>query len=350
MKASFSGDRGRLKEIRAADYIRKLRMLEERIGATTQYRILKPFPCNPRDPIDLQKAAKRIGSFVGIEDLTFNVAVARQKENVGGHIELEDGQEFVFIEISPRAGRSPQATLAVLAHEICHKLLQRQGISLGYGLLEDYENEILTDITSVFVGLGKLMLNGAETQSATWKERGQAMEGLRTGYLNRRQLAFVYRLVCAMRSVGKREMRSGLALRARSEVRHWARFKSQFFDPAFRERENRRNQVRDLQPRVIQVEEKLQQLRRQGGPVERDLFAASKAFVTEAERDLRALRERMGEILATEIHDPSLRFLDAMDVAAGMRTAHSRLTDLAGRAEQWIAKLDRALRKAESQS
>ena len=136
---------------------------------------------------------------------------------------------------------------------------------------------------------------------------------------------------------------SGLALQARPEVRHWARFKSQFFDPAFREREYRRNQVRDLRASVIRVDEKLQQLRTQGSLVERDLFGASKAFLTEAERDLSELRDRMGEILATEIHDPSLRFLDAIDVATEMRTAHSRLTNLAGRAERWIAKLDRAL-------
>ena len=179
MKGRSSRYQDRLKEIRAADYIQKLRMLEERIGATTQYRILKPFPCNPKDAINLQKAAKRIAGFVGLEDLTFNVAVARQKEDVGGHIELRSGQQFVFIEVSPRAGRSPQATLAVLAHEICHKLLQRSGISLGRGLLEDYENEILTDITSVFVGLGKLMLNGAETQPMTWNEGRQAPQGLR---------------------------------------------------------------------------------------------------------------------------------------------------------------------------
>lgn len=339
--------KGHLKEIRAADYIQKLRMLEERIGATTQYRILRSFRCNPKNAIDLQKAAKRIAAFVGLEDLTFIPALARQREDIGGHIELENGQQEAFIEVSPRAGRSPQATLAVLAHEISHKLLQRKGISLGRGLLENYENEILTDIASVFIGLGKLTLNGAQTQSMTWNEGRPAILGTRTGYLNARQLAFVYRLVCAMRAVGKREMMTGLTLQARSEVRHWARLKSQFFDPAFRETEYRRSQVRELRLDASRVEEKLHQVRKRVSLVERSFIGEPEGFLSEAERSLRELRDRMEEILATEIYDPSLRFLDAIDVAAEMRTAHNRLTDLARRAERWIAELDRAPRTSD---
>jgi hypothetical protein len=328
MKGRSSRHQDRLKEIRAADCIQKLRMLEERIGATTQYRILGPFGCNPMDAIHLQKAAKRIAGFIGLEDLTFIVAVARQGKDIGGRIELESGQQDVFIELSPQAARSSQATLAILARLISCKLLQRQGISLGGDLLGSYENEILADMASVFVGLGKLMLNGA------------------TGHLNTRQLAFVYRLVCAMRAVRKREMLSGLTQQARLEVRHWARFKYQFFDPAFREREYRRNQVIDLQSNVNRVEEKLHQVRKQVSLAERNHTRASESFLTEAARSLSGLRDRMREILAADIHDPCLRFLDAIDLAAEMRIAHCHLTDLADSAEKWIVQSDSPLRRS----
>ena len=333
-----------LGEIKAADYIEKLRALEERIGAITEYSILSPFRCNPKDAVDLQESAKRIAEFVGLEDLTFIVAVARQKEKIGGHIELEPGQQEVFIEISTIAGRSSEATLAVLAHEISHKLLQRHGISLGHGLLENYENEILTDITAIFVGLGKLMLNGAEAQNETWKGGQREIQSIRTGYLNLQELAFVYRLVCAMRDVRKREMMSGLTPQAKSAIRSCERFKAQFFDPRFRDKDYRQKLVRDLHLSANRFETTLHEVRKQVSLVKRSLIDAPETFLAQAERDVGELGDRLREISATEIYDPSHRFLDTVNLASETRAGHSHLTELAAHTEQWIGELDRALR------
>jgi hypothetical protein len=71
-------------EIFANDYLSKIIMLEKKIGAKTSYNILEPFPINSRDILSIQNAGKRIANFIGLEDKTFIIATAKQKENVGG--------------------------------------------------------------------------------------------------------------------------------------------------------------------------------------------------------------------------------------------------------------------------
>ncbi len=343
MKDRLVTERSLLKEINPADYIQKLRMLEQRIGATTQYQNLSPFRCNPKDAVNLQEAAKRIAGFIGLQDLTFIVAVARQKEKIGGHVELEAKQQVVFIEISPEVSRSSASTLAVLAHEVTHKFMQRHGISLGRGLGEKYENEILTDITGIFVGLGKVMLNGAEALTATWKGGRQAIQSVRTGYLSARQLAFVYRLICAMRGVNKRKMMSGLTSQAKFAVRACRRWQREYFDPRFRDNGYRQKRVRDLRSDASHVEEKLDELKKNVGLAKRNLEGVSGVFLPEAERNLSDLHDRMSAISATEIYNPCYRFLDTVNLAAEIHREHTRLIEVADRADRWAADLDKLL-------
>ena len=45
--------------------------------------------------------------------------------------------------------------MGTLAHEISHKYLQINNITCGYGPAFNYHNEILTDITAVYLGFWK---------------------------------------------------------------------------------------------------------------------------------------------------------------------------------------------------
>jgi hypothetical protein len=175
------------------DYLDKILLLEKRIGAKTSYKILEPFPVDTEDSLSIQKAAKTIANFVGLNNLVFIVAIINQEFNVGGHIELNNNAKEVFIEISPKILKSQDAVLAVLAHEITHKYMQINAISCGTGPLHEYENEILTDITSIFLGLGKLMLNGCETVKE--REHSNYTVRFQIGSLVKKKIAFVYRLI-----------------------------------------------------------------------------------------------------------------------------------------------------------
>ena len=141
--------------------------------------------------MSIQNAARKIGDFIGLNDVKFIVIITAQQENVGGKIELIRGQKEVIIEVSKETVKYEAALLSTLAHEITHKFLNEKGLSVGDGIIHQYENEILTDIATVFLGLGKIMLNGCECRREYEDRMGRTTEIFTTGYLNMEQLSFV---------------------------------------------------------------------------------------------------------------------------------------------------------------
>jgi len=55
------------------------------------------------------------------------------------------------------------ATGAIVAHEITHAFL----FSKGIGFPDTQANELLTDVSTIFIGLGKLLLNGLHAPAST---------------------------------------------------------------------------------------------------------------------------------------------------------------------------------------
>ena len=77
-----------MSQIFIEDYIQKIIMLEKQVGVRTSYQMLEPFSLNPKDVIAIQTAAKKIAESIGLRGVTFIVAAVKQKEKVGGHVEL----------------------------------------------------------------------------------------------------------------------------------------------------------------------------------------------------------------------------------------------------------------------
>jgi hypothetical protein len=175
------------------------------LGAYINYQIMEPFSVCSSDILDIQRAAKQISEFVGLKGLTFIVITTQLRKGVGGNIELRTEDNAVFVELSTETLKFSDAVLATLAHEITHKYLHRKGINCGLGPVFEYENEILTDIAAIYIGLGKLYLNGCQCSNTTKVSNSNTTttttEKMRVGYLDQSQLAFVYRLVCAMRNL-----------------------------------------------------------------------------------------------------------------------------------------------------
>lgn len=315
------------------DYIKKLIMLEKQIGAKTKYQMLEPWSLNTGDVIEIQDAAKKIAEFIGLQGLTFIVATVRQKEKVGGHVELQYGQMEVFIEISDNIARFCIAVLATLAHEITHKYLQINGISVGTGPIHEYENEVLTDIAAVFLGLGKLLLNGCEVENTRQVARidgtYNVTEQLKSGYLDREQLAFVYRLVCAMRGISNQDVVSGLSAEAISAIRACDFYKRDYFNPLFRADQYRNELGKTL-------EENIQTLQRELSHVSRHLEFLKKKYIHETEKFLETKHKEIASLLNDlrsmrqgNIYDPCLIFLDTIKL-------RKRIDQLRTRVEQEI--------------
>jgi len=186
------------------DYVDKLILLEEKLGYKVGYEILEPNSVAlTSDIVSIQAAAKDIARFLGLGKYRFIVGMTGKDGKVAGEIELRHGLTEVFIELSNNVVKHTMAIPAVLSHEIMHQYLLVSGISFS----DDHENEVLTDIAAVFLGLGKLMLNGA----VTVLKQEDASYTLKLGYLTREQLAYVYLLVCSMRGIPYTTYEAGLS-------------------------------------------------------------------------------------------------------------------------------------------
>jgi len=201
-------------EVSVDDYIAKLVLLEKAVGHKAHYRIMEPFSLaleNGSDKyVEIQVAAKRIASFVGFTGLTFLIEPKKPGANACGSIELRAGSPEVFVQLSPDLFGFPEAILATLSHEISHKFLHVNRLSWGDSGGNGYQNEVLTDITAIFLGLGKLMLNGRYSETVVTAGPNTAKYVQEIGYLNGDQLAFVYLLVCQMRRLERDDFMSGL--------------------------------------------------------------------------------------------------------------------------------------------
>ena len=185
--------------------LEKIFHLSQRLESNIRNEIMEPWDFNCFDIIQIQEAGKKISNFIGMPNLTFVITYKKQNEKIAGHIELNNNNdEGVFIEIDEKYKFEKAIVLAILAHEICHKLIHISGLTLA-----GHENEILTDVATVYSGLGKLSLNGCEVINTYTNSEWDGNKKITTtttstqkvGYLDLNQFAFVYKVICKMRRI-----------------------------------------------------------------------------------------------------------------------------------------------------
>ncbi|HAF21732.1 MAG TPA: hypothetical protein DCK93_02285 [Blastocatellia bacterium] len=327
-------------KIPVEDYLSKLIGLEQSVGAHTAYEVLEPFYFRTRDAINIQKAAKKIAEFIGLNNFRFIVAVAKQKENVGGHIELQNDGTDVFIEISEQSLMFSQAVLATLAHELTHKYLHVHRISCGIGKEYERENEVLTDISAVYLGLGKLMLNGCECQRESKERTSQGVQTntqtLRSGYLTREQFAFVYRLVCGMRKIPASTYLGGLSLEARSALSQCASRYKNFFSTDFHNPDEILEIKHSLEDEIAPINRHLTNLEIQLLHVKKILESHVDAFLKTSQKRLTEMRADTFGQIDGDIHNPSLRYLLTVKCDCDVEALMSEVNKLNKGAELYV--------------
>ena len=238
-------------------FVDKLVLLELKTSAKVHYRVMPPFNASHYDSLAMQAVARQIAEFIGLKGLTFIVTAAKQEEKVGGRIDLSSGGKEVFIEVDSETMEFPDAVSATLCQEVCHKWLDVHGIRSS----TEIDNEILTDISCVFLGLGKIMLNGC---GVTCVRHEFVPEGTRTiskklttGYLKRDQLAFVYRLVCAMRKIPSSEFMQGLNSEATIAIQRCDSAYADYYAPRFHQIDAAQDLVANFDNRVVEVQPRI---------------------------------------------------------------------------------------------
>jgi hypothetical protein len=299
-------------------FVEKLILLEQRTGVDVHYRVMPPLTVRFHDSIEIQRVAKKIAEFVGLTGFTFIIGIAKQKKNVAGHIELSTASKEVFVEVDSGMMEFPDAVAATLCHEVCHKWLHVNGIRAS----TESDNEILTDITSVFLGFGKIMLNGCRTTSTTYEE---TPDGTRTrtnsmtaGYLDRDQLAFVYRLVAAMRRISARDFMQGLSDEAALAVQNCDSLYGHHYDLALHRMEGA-ELTTALDSHIVEVQRAMADLHKHVTYIRKSFCDPAEESLNGSHRKLESLRKRAMAMAPDTEPDPALRFLLAMQAQSGVR-------------------------------
>ncbi|MGD2094112.1 MAG: hypothetical protein PVH77_03795 [Phycisphaerales bacterium] len=303
------------------DYIDKITFLEKQLGAYVGYKPMEPFWVSGKgfmDSLRLQGAAKEIADFLGLSQYTFLITATKQKLDTAGNIELKYSGNDVFVEISEDVQGFEDAVIATLAHELTHKYMQVNGISLGTNTVQKYENEVLTDITTIFLGLGKFLLNGCNNERTYTEYRGadkyEVTKTMKVGYLTQRQMAFVYRLVCSMRGISKEDMLSNLDLEAKDAVMGCEHYTEEYFNSDFKS-ENYRKKIADVASKQLsQLQNSLDEVEEEMNFVESMIRELSNGIQIIKGKIIIPLRSELEHITKSSSHDPCMKFLEGIKI------------------------------------
>lgn len=296
--------------VKIQQHISNLILLEEHIGLKIDYRIREtPFLVDQSDIISLQSVAKKLAESIGLSDLTFIVAIAKQKEKIGGNIDLRTNQHEVFIEVSEDVLKYKDSTLATLAHEITHKYLQINGISLP----DEKLNEILTDTASVYLGFGRIMLNGCENYTTRHEKNFNSertiTETLTTGYLKRDELAFVYKLVCSMRNIPPKDYERQLSREARRALDDCTRQYNEYFKVTLNNKNALVEIVKQLLLEIRQFQYSLSNIEKNISYIQQGGISTVENFLEETHRNLNRAIEDSKSMVSDECSNPALSYL-----------------------------------------
>lgn len=334
------------------DYLDKILLLEDRVGAKVGYHSFHPFslPFAFRDPLALNNAARKIADFVGIKELVI-VATTTHDHDRAGQIDLGNTRDAVFIEVAENIVDFPLCVVATMAHEISHRYLQVHGISCGAGPEFHYHNEILTDITAVFLGLGKPMLNGCTGERSYQQTRDghvqTVTESRMVGYLDAEQLTFVYLLVCAMRKISPHEYEDALTREALNRLRECS---SRYADGFFSEHFHQDGIWGELQSKSelmkSDARNKLNLLARKLNELEKGYLAHASNFLTKTTAKV----ETSGPQFPPIPYDPALKFILAVKGNLELSQAINDVVGCSNEAEGHIKMLTQLLTFADGKS
>lgn len=299
-------------------FVKKIILLEEKLGAKIGYTYLEPFTLNTNDIISIQLAAKKIAEFLGLNQLIFIVSVVKQKENVGGNIELRNYEREVYIEITKDAIQYSEAVLAILAHEIAHKYLHLNRIDIGEGIVNEYENEILTDIATVFLGLGKLSMNGCECyhrriENSIEGER-TITESFKTGYLDQKQFSFVFLLVAKMRKIPSEIYEKGLSVDALAVLSQSKERNDYYLGEKFEAEDIKENLVKQFISPIEKLQSTLADIDRILIYLKHSLIEHTDEYLNKQHKYLKNVLLDFNKLKNAESFNPSLKFLHLINL------------------------------------
>lgn len=306
-----------LKESHIKSFIEKIAVLEESLGFFSGFDFYKPIEFDPADIVSIQNLGKSMAEFLGLSDLTFIIAIVPQEEkNVGGHIDFSDSSNDVFIEIDTEVSKHNDAVLATLAHELSHKILAINGIKISPtapAAIQTRENEVLTDITAVYSGFGKQMINGCECSKTSRREIFNTVEttteSIKTGYISREQFSFIYLMICRMRKIEKKIYMSNINNDGKAGLEKCLLENSQYFKSTFHDSDYFQTLNELLQEKLIPTKNRLVEVENNLAHIQDHCLTVTEENLNNIHSEINEIQKQFAKISVTTMDNPSLNYL-----------------------------------------
>ena len=169
--------------------------LEEKIGLhnITRYRSRRPILIFAMLLKNL--TVRRLARWMGLTNSNIHFSILDMDKGIGGKACLSDDS----ITINSAMTKHPNSFLSTLCHELAHVLLRQ----IRVHAVVDNDEELLTDMTCIFLGLGDVMLNGCvsslkEEEYMGWNKYKFITETVNVGYLSPLKLAIAELIVLNM--------------------------------------------------------------------------------------------------------------------------------------------------------
>jgi len=182
------------------DFIDKLIILENELGHKVSQEFLDPKSLNLTNTYDsneISRVANEIANFLGLSN-EVHVNIDESSTNVDVSI-TKIYDYSIIINLSQRTLKIADTLLAILAHELTNLYLLDHGIDLTDKSTQD--KKLLIDIAAIYLGLGKLILNGHRNKKKQEISKKEYTVQMYMGYTHNHYLGFIYKTVCNMRNI-----------------------------------------------------------------------------------------------------------------------------------------------------
>lgn len=196
--------------IRQIDFLRQ----KKQVQAPAQ-----PFLFEPTDAVydllasgrtvDIQEFVEQICQHIHLEPVP-TVAYdwdLNLERNIAGQARLDSVKPEISVHLSYTS--RPRELGTLLAHEVTHHYLD----TIHVRLPDQEQNERLTDLAAMFLGLGKLILNGADVRYDAARE-APVESPIKLGYLPMADLACAYDKICCLNGIPTSQWTKLLSLEA----------------------------------------------------------------------------------------------------------------------------------------
>ena len=136
--------------------------LERKIGTRTLRSYRAASLAVPVSQESIEAEARHMLDYVGLGGVTPSCKFDKTDAGVGGFVsDHRSSAPTITITISDKYRSDAKACLAILAHEICHRVVYNHGIDNPMVPMLD---EVYTDICTIYVGFGRLIHDGYDSK------------------------------------------------------------------------------------------------------------------------------------------------------------------------------------------